>query len=275
MSGPPRIGLALGAGGARGLAHIAVLEAFDELGLRPARIAGASMGAILGAAYAGGVSGKELRAHAQGLLRDRAATMARLLQARVGAWGDLFTSFGNPVLVDAEIVLDLFWPRGLPARFEDLKTPFIAIATDYYTRGEAALSSGPLRDAVAASMAIPGLVRPVKRDGAVLIDGGAVNPLPYDHLLGVCDRVIACDVTGGPTPGGVATPGAFEAMIGASQIMQGAITARMLALSAPDCVLRPDVEAFKALDFFRLPQILRASEPIKEDAKRAIAAWMA
>ncbi|MCA4909542.1 MAG: patatin-like phospholipase family protein, partial [Methylobacterium sp.] len=80
----PRIGLVLGSGGARGLAHIVAFEAFDRLGIRPAEIAGTSIGAILGAAYASGFSGTALRQHALREFRNRTEVMTRLFQARVG-----------------------------------------------------------------------------------------------------------------------------------------------------------------------------------------------
>src|SRR5579871_2636661 len=87
----PAIGLALGGGGARGLAHIVLLEAFDELGIRPSIIAGTSMGAIVGAAYAAGLTGREIRAHSILKLRKRSETMARLLRARVGRFAEMFS----------------------------------------------------------------------------------------------------------------------------------------------------------------------------------------
>src|SRR5690242_15361290 len=80
----PSIAIALGGGGARGLAHIPVLEAFDELGLKPTAIAGTSMGAIVGAAYAAGLPARDLHRHTLERLRDRAQVMAKLLQARCG-----------------------------------------------------------------------------------------------------------------------------------------------------------------------------------------------
>src|SRR3954454_20120415 len=133
----PTFALALGAGGARGLAHIAVLEAFDELGVRPAAIAGASMGAVVGAAYAAGMPAHEIRRHVTHLLRDRASVMAALLAARVGRLTDVMSGFGNPFLLDGERFLDRLWPEAVPERFEDLRLPFWAVATDYYAREEA------------------------------------------------------------------------------------------------------------------------------------------
>ena len=274
-SSSPRIALALGGGGARGLAHIAILEALDELGVRPAALAGTSIGAIVGAAYAAGLSGKDLRAHAVSRLRDRAQVMARLLQARVGRLTDLFSSFGNPVLIDGEKMLDLFWPDAVPDTIEELELPFQAVATDYFGRCEHRFASGPLVTAVAASMAVPGLVRPVAAGSRVYIDGGAVNPLPFEGLDGPDMAVIAVDVTGGPATEVKAAPEAFEAMLGASQIMQGAIVAEKLKARAPDILVRPLVDGFRGLDFFKAKAILQAAEPAKDQLKRDLEALLA
>jgi NTE family protein len=267
----PTLALALGGGGARGLAHIVVLEALDDLGVRPVAIAGTSIGAIIGACYAAGVSGRAIRAHMLEMLRDRPQVMARLLQARVGRVSDLFArGMGNPVLVDGEKLLDLFWPESVPDRFEDLQIPFLAIATDYYGRGEVLLDRGPLVSAVAASMAIPGLVRPVVIEGRVMLDGGAVNPLPFDRLADRASVTLAVDVTGGPVAETAARPEPFAAMLGASQIMQGAIVAEKLRARRPDLLIRPEVDAFRALDFFKAKTILAAAEPVRDEVKRGL-----
>ncbi|MBX9759850.1 MAG: patatin-like phospholipase family protein, partial [Beijerinckiaceae bacterium] len=123
----PGICVALGAGGARGLAHILVIEAMDELGLRPKAISGASMGAVIGAAWAAGLPARDMRQHLQRLLRNRAELMSRVLMARVGRFADLLGGqFQNPMLLDGERILDLFWPKTVPDRFEDLAIPFTA-----------------------------------------------------------------------------------------------------------------------------------------------------
>ncbi len=267
----PRIGLALGAGGARGLAHIPVLEAFDELGLRPCAIAGSSMGAVVGAAYAAGMSGRELRAHVLSVFRNRADVTARLLQARIGRFRHMLTALGsNPVLLDGEILLDLFWPSDVPDHFEDLLCPFFTVATDFDRRCEMVFSTGPLAPAVAASMAIPGLLQPVEAQGAFLIDGSAVNPLPYRVLENHCDRIVACDVARGPAMVSQKMPTPFEAMFGAAQIMQSTLTAQMLSVKAPDILLRPSVDQFRALDFFRARDILESADQIKDEVKRSL-----
>ena len=268
----PSFAVALGGGGARGIAHIAILEAFDELGVRPVALSGTSIGAIIGAAYAGGIEAKQLRAHTLLVMRNRSEVMAKLLKARVGRFTDIvLRGLANPMLLDAEIFLDLFWPEAVPERFEDLVTPLQVVTTDFRDRCEAVFSSGLLAPAVAGSMAIPGLIKPVELGGRVLIDGGAVNPLPYDLLFEAADVVIAVDVTFGGSRERK-NPAPFDAMFGAAQIMQGAITTQKLKLRAPDILVRPMVEQFRVLDFFRAAQILRAAEPAKEDIKRRLAA---
>lgn len=276
IAGGPTVAVALGGGGARGLAHIVVLEVLDELGITPCAIVGTSMGAIVGAAYAAGLGGTQLRRHTLDHLRDRAQAMALLLQARVGRLTDIFSRLGaNPVLIDGEKLLDLFWPEAVPDRFEDLRIPFAAVATDYGSRTEAVFEKGPLVTGVGASMAIPGLIRPVQAEGRTFVDGGVVNPLPFDWLAGKADIIIAVDVSGGPAHDGKAEasqlPTPFEAMLGAAQIMQGAIVAEKLKARRPDILVRPAVGPFRALDFFRSRQILTAAEGCRDSLRRDIA----
>ena len=135
---------------------------------------------------------------------------------------------GNPVLIDGERLLDLFWPEAVPDRFEELAIPFTAVAADYHRHAEVVLADGPLTPAVAASLAIPGLVRPVALGGRVLIDGGAIDPLPYRELLAPGRIVFAVDVSA-PTTATSDTriPGAMEAIVGASQILAGGNRARI------------------------------------------------
>ena len=271
-SASPPIGLVLGSGGARGLAHLLVLETLEELGLKPAGIAGSSIGAIIGAASAAGISAGDLRQHFEPLFLNRTDVMARLWKARVGRVKDLFArSPGNPVLVDGEILLDLFWPDRVPDTFEDLTIPLTVIATDFYNHGEVRLNSGSLVSGVAASMAMPALVKPVQIAGQVLIDGGAINPLPIEPFLETDMVVIAVDVSGGPKMADT-LPGPFAAMIGAAQIMQAALVQQKLHFRQPDILLKPDVFGFHALDFFKIIAILQAADPIKDQLKYALAA---
>jgi NTE family protein len=84
----PSVAIALGGGGARGIAHVLTLEAFDEMGIRPVAIAGTSMGAVVGAAYAAGIEGRAIRTHILRVLRNRSDVMGKLLRARVGRFAD-------------------------------------------------------------------------------------------------------------------------------------------------------------------------------------------
>ncbi len=253
--------MALGGGGARGLAHIAVLEALDQLGVRPCAIAGTSIGAIVGAAYAAGFSGAQLRAHAEQTFHNRMRLARRLLRSRARRRARTFSDLAHPALIDAERFLDAFWPPGMPETFEELQIPFTAVATDFRLRREVAISCGLLRPAVGGSMAIPGLVRPVVHGDSFLIDGGLVNPLPYNHLAGRADIVLAVDVSGASS--GRARnrpPSPIETIIVASQIMMNAISERMIEESPPDVLISPAVNQYLALDLFKAKRIFAAGD---------------
>lgn len=265
-----KIGLALGAGGARGLSHIIVLETLDELGLKPVQITGTSMGAIIGACYAAGITGKDLRRYTLDLFRDRAKVMAALLQTRVGKFTDLFSrNPGNPAMIDGEKLLDLFWPDQVPDRFDELAIPFRAIATDFFGRKVRVFEDGALVTGVAASMAIPGLVKPISAGGAVMVDGAVVNPLPFEYL-DKADLKIGVEVTGGPRADAIGVPEAFEALFGSSQIMMGTIVQEKLKSARPDILLFPPIDDFAVLDFFRAKEILDASAGIADQLKREL-----
>ena len=271
----PSIAIALGGGGARGIAHVLALEALDELGVRPAAIAGTSMGAVIGAAYGAGLEARVIRGHILRVLRNRSDVIGKLLHARVGRFADfVLRGRGNPVMLDPEIILELFWPRKMPEDFDSLRVKMSVVATNYVDRNEMVFCTGLLKPAVAGSMAIPGLFRPVDYGGCVLIDGGAVNPLPYDLLFDSADITVRIDVTFGGRSRVRRTPSPLESMFGAAQIMQGAITEQKIRRRSPDILIRPKVEEFGLLDFFRAGQILRNAEESKDELKAAIHARM-
>lgn len=271
----PRIAVALGAGGARGLAHIVLLEALDDLGVRPVALAGCSMGAVVGAAYASGMSGRQIRAHALAALRSRRRVLGSVLNARVGRFSDLLARrLANPVLVDGERLLPDFLPDVVPDRFEDLAIPMAVMVTDFHAREGLLLRSGDLRSAVAGSLAVPGLVRPVERDSRVLLDGGVVDPLPYGTLFERADLVVASDASRGPVDesAAAAVPQPVQTMLGAAQIMQATMTARMLRDRPPHLLIRTATERFRLLDFFQAVRILDAAEAQKDGIKAELAA---
>jgi NTE family protein len=268
--------LALGAGGARGLAHIVVLEALDEIGKKPVAIAGSSMGSLIGAAYAAGMSGKAMRRFVLRMAHDRGEVFRRLLTTRAGTLATMFDmGLGSVMLVDAKKFCQQFLPDKVPDDFEDLKIPLTIVATDLYGRREAVFSSGPLRPALAASMALPTLVRPVIVKGRILIDGGAINPLPFDLLRGRADVVVAVDLSAEPSDEPREIPNPWECALSTVMVMGGAITAEKIKHGPPELTVRPKVGAFRTLDFLKASAILRASEPLKAQFKEKLSALLA
>ena len=270
------VALALGGGGARGLAHILALETLDDMGIRPVAIAGPSIGALMGAAYASGMSGKQIRRHVVDLAHHRAEVIRRLLAARASKFSDLFAGgIGSMTLVDAEKFCEQFLPEAVPADFSSLHIPFIVVTSDLHARHEVALSSGPLRPALAASIALPGMTRPLAIDGRILVDGGATNPLPFDHLRGKADIVVAVDVSGAPSDERNDMPSAIESLYATVLVMGAAITAGKLRDGAPDVLIRPKVGLFRTLDFFQASAILRIAEPAKAELREKLEALLA
>ena len=264
-------GLALGGGGARGIAHISVLEAIDDLNLRPAAIAGTSIGALIGAAYAAGMSGKEIRRHVIALAHDRTDVFRRLIAARAGTFANLFAvGSGRATLIDAEKFCGQFMPEALPKNFDGLQIPLTVMASDLYRRRQVAFSSGGLRPALAASIALPSLMRPVIIDEKVLVDGGATNPLPFDQLRGQVDIVVAVDISGEPSEDRRDIPSPWECLVSTVLVMGNAITNEKLKHGAPDIMVRPNVGLFRTLDFFHASAILRAAEPAKAEIRAAL-----
>ena len=269
------LAIALGGGGARGIAHIAVLEVLDDLGVRPTAIAGSSVGAMIGAAYAAGMSGRDIRRHVIALAHNRSDVLRRLLAARAGSIASLFSDgFGSATQVDGEKFCAHFLPDTMPKDFSELRIPLIVIASDLYRREQVAISSGPLRCAVAASMALPTLVRPITIDGRILVDGGATNPLPFDQLRGRADVIVAVDISGEPNPERRDVPSPWEAILNTILVMGQAITNEKLKHGAPDLIVRPNVGLFRTLDFFQASAILRVCEPSKAEIREKIAALL-
>lgn len=158
------LGLALGAGGARGWCHVGVLRVLQSEGMEPDVIAGSSMGALVGAAWAAG----KLDALEEW---GRALTPLSVL-------GKLDPRMRQGGLLGGKAVSDLLNEIGLPKRIEDLDKPFIAVTTDMETGRETWLRSGPLLDAVRASVAIPGVLSAHKVGECWMLDGGLINPVP-------------------------------------------------------------------------------------------------
>lgn len=263
--------LALGSGGARGLAHVAVIEALDEMGVKPTAIAGTSLGALIGSAYAAGMRGRDIRHHVLRFAHDRGETTRRLLAARAGKLSDLLSGgFSQATQLDAEKFCAEFLPDVVPEEFSALVLPLIVMTTDLHRRQELPISAGPLRPALAASIAFPGLFRPVAVDGRILVDGGATNPLPFDQLFGRADRIIAVDVFGAPAAERTDLPGAWESVFTTILIMGSTIVAAKHKHAAPDLVIRPNVAIFRTLDFYQASAIIRSAELIKAEIREKL-----
>jgi NTE family protein len=260
-----KIGLALGGGGAKGLCHIAFLKALDEMGVKPALIAGTSIGAVIGGFYAAGLSGAEIEAELKNIrLRD-------IYQMAVD-----FSVFSNSALYRGRGVED-YLRRQIPVRtFEELPIPLKVVATDFWNRREVVLERGDLTTAIRASMAMPAVFEPVLLNGTVLIDGGAVNPLPYDLLRGKCELNIAIDASGEKTyTPDDPVPNMLESILNTFQIMQASIVEAKRKVFQPEIYLKPALTNIRVLDFYRYKEILGGvrdeAARLKEDLERALA----
>ena len=178
-----RLGLALGAGSSRGWAHIGVIRALEERGIKPDLVCGTSIGALVGAAYAGGEL-ERLEKWVTGLAWTNVVRLMDLTWRGGLIRGTrLFTLFGT-ILGDRDI--------------SELPIPYGAIATELHSGRELWLRHGKVLEAVRASCAMPGLFTPVIRDDTVLVDGGLVNPVPVSmcRALGA-ELVVAVDLSWG------------------------------------------------------------------------------
>lgn len=264
------LGVALGSGGARGIAHIAYIEAIEELGLAPSVIAGTSMGALVGAAWASGMTGAEMRDYVSRV------TTIREIVSRLWSSGQPtpLRQVGVHVQADPLGIVASYLPEAFPVDFAALEVPLVAVATDYFRGEQYAFTSGPLFPAIAASMAIPGLFRPLKVDGRLFIDGGTVNPLPVDHVRPRTDVVVAIDVNGkiDEPPAGAAEPTAFDIGFGATQIMSRTLARNTIAQHQPDVFVEAPVSGIRVLEFWRAGDILARADARKDDFKRTLAA---
>jgi NTE family protein len=268
-------GLALGGGGVRGLAHIPVLEELDELGLRPSAIAGTSMGALIGALYASGMTGGDIRLlieehtlhHSHGLkeMLEQGNTLLEWVTS-------LLPEIHRGGLVNVDRLLGKLLGKVGEGDFEQLLIPLYVVTTDFWSSGQVILESGPVLQAVRASMAVPGIFAPVTVSGRVLIDGGVVNNLPYDLLTGWLDVVIAVDVCSERTPGMHSVPSTVESIMGALDIMQAAELAGKLEISRPDILIRHSIRDIGILEFGKSGEVLDGSAGVREELRAKLAA---
>ncbi|MBR2291209.1 MAG: patatin-like phospholipase family protein [Prevotella sp.] len=205
----PKIGLALGGGGAKGAAEVGVLKVLEEAGIHVDCIAGTSIGSIVGGLYAAGYSASELETMFQtqewiSLLTDRKASLSNEPYKTVGGVTYIFgfpvmdrnsSGFGMMKGNHIETMLDSMACAKGCRKFDKLKIPFCCVAADIRTAEEVVLMDGRLSRAMRASMAIPGIFKPVEQGDYMLVDGGMLNNLPVDvcRQMGA-DIVIAVDL---------------------------------------------------------------------------------
>ncbi len=287
MSAPrsPLVGLALGSGSARGWAHVGVIRALEQAGIRPDLVCGTSIGALVGAAYAAGEL-ERLEKWVLGLgFKDVVGFM------------DVSLSSG---LLKGERLMDFFRRNFVDCPLEELAMPFAAVATSLRTGAEVWLRHGSTLDAVRASIALPGLFAPVLREGSVLVDGGLVNPVPVSLARAMgADVVIAVDLGSdilgrhlrahppveapagevgewirklqgnlgtlipAHPPDDPKMPSMLDVLTTSINIMQVRISRSRMAGEPPDLVVAPRLAHFGLLDFHR------AKEAI-EEGKRAV-----
>lgn len=292
----PKIGLALGSGAARGLAHIGVLKTLTEADIPIDVITGTSMGAFIGAMYAAGVPVAQMEKVA---LEIDWLSMARLIDPALPTSG---LSYGKKL---AAFMADL-----LPVRaFEDLRLPFAVTATDINTGEAIIIKQGDLLEALRASLAFPGIFAPVRFGRRFLVDGGLCNPIPTDatHNLGADKIIGVCTIPAiiKQTPetflpskherpktisrwreffntrkveqafrsalgqeneetedlaGTLKTPNIFRVCAQSVAIMENVINELHLRQNPHDLILRPALEGITLLEFYRAEEIIAAGE---------------
>ncbi|MCX7175170.1 MAG: patatin-like phospholipase RssA [Proteobacteria bacterium] len=266
----PKLGIALGAGSARGWSHIGVIRALAEADIEPDIVCGCSIGALVGAAYVNG----------------DIDTLEQWVAAL--GWKDVLglldISF-NGGLIKGEKLIDFIRHRFVDHEFDTLEKPFACVATDLESGREIWLREGSVAEAVRASIAMPGLFRPSLRDGRLLVDGALVNPVPVSlcRALGA-DLVIAVDLgsdrqgrghppsdaipaatwkqklmngfglaaqRAAPTEDDQTLPSLIEVLTGSLQIMQVRIARSRLAGEPADVMLAPRLGHLGTMDYHR------------------------
>lgn len=253
----PSVGLALGGGFARGLAHVGILKVFEEEGIPVNYIAGTSVGSVIGAAYCSGISARELEEFAA---QVRFKDFARWTLSRYGL-------ASNDRMAD-------FLGKFLKCRtFEDLKIPLAVAATDFATGEGVVFRSGPLVDAVRASCAYPGMFRPVNVGGRLMVDGLLTHAVPTVPVRDMgAQRVVAVYLSAPWT--GVDGPRHLFDVIGQCfSIAQSKMSG--MWESAADVVLQPDVNGFGYDEFDRAPELIRSGEVAARAALPTIRQWFA
>lgn len=263
--------LALGAGGARGLAHIHVASAFEELGIRPSLVSGSSIGSIIGAAICSGMSSSEMLEHVESIVANPIGIMWDVFRVGPDSFGTFFREGGLRIgELNLERVLEGVFPKDFARNFSDLEISLKISATDFYGQRAKIFDDGDLRFAMAASSAIPAVFLPVEREGRFYIDGNATDPCPIEVVQGHTDHVIAVDVSGGATGDPTKRPKKFDVTYASGQMMQQSIVRATASKFPKTILLCPPVDSYMALDFLKAREILAQTASLKEETKLAV-----
>lgn len=232
----PTLGIALGGGGARGFAHIGVLKILEADGICPQLLAGTSMGGIISALYASGYNANEIEQEASEMANI--GNIVKLLDSDIGNWTHVVK---NKNIQDylTELLKD-------KKDFKDLDIPLAVAAVDVMTARDVALQEGSLLEAVSATMALPGIVEPLRKDDMFLVDGGSLNNVPADLVESMgAEVVLAVDVSPDVTNMDFweeqHMPGIALANWRTNAIMVANFTAAKLRKAQTDLIIRPKI----------------------------------
>ncbi len=245
-----KIGLALGGGGAKGLAHIGIIKALEAAGIKIDYIAGTSMGALVGGWYAATGDIKSLEDFIIHIKRGDIFPIKEIVKRKDGA------------LFKGESIADKLRKELKNIKIEDLQIPFAALATNTKNGDEVRIKKGDLVDAIRASAALPIVFAPVTIDGQLLMDGGLVNPVPADVVKDMgADYVIAVDVSSkwftAPEEL-VTTHDVYSIISSALSIIEYQIAKNVLKNA--NLVLRPPVMSHSWIEFNKAQEIIKAGE---------------
>lgn len=254
---PPRIGIALGGGFARGIAHIGVLKVLEEENIPVSLVAGTSVGALIGAAYCSGHCASDLEQIAN---RVRFKHFARWTLSRFGfASNQRMIGFLNSTLK--------------VRTFEELRIPLAVTATDFATGEGVVFHSGPLVEPVRASCSYPGMFQPVKIRNRFLVDGMLAHAVPAIPLREMgADRVISVHLKGRWTNGEGGPKHMFEVIGQCFAIAQELNCEPWKKVS--DLIIEPDVNGYKYDDFQHSAELIRAGESVARAALPIIRKWL-
>src|SRR3989344_7924563 len=245
-----KIGLALGGGGAKGLAHIGVIKALLDAGIKIDYIAGTSMGALVGGWYAATGDIRALEDFIVHIKRNDIFPVKEIIKHKDGT------------LFKGESIADKLRKELKNIKIEDCKIPFAALATNAKNGDEVRLKTGDLVDAIRASVALPIVFAPVAINGQLLIDGGLVNPVPADVVKDMgADYVIAVDVSSKwfAAPEELATTHDIYGVVSSAlSIIEYQIAKNILKNA--DLVLRPPVMSYNWIEFNKAQEIIKAGE---------------